>query len=390
MIEYDPYSPEALENPLPIYKQLRDEAPCYYMEKYDAWALSRFQDVWDCFRENDCLSSEYGDIPNLVLQPKPREKPIVMISHLDYAEHRKIMETVGPAIGHDAVKRIAERMEAICRRIVDEAAERGRFDMVHDVAWPAISNLTALICGLPESESENIHRIAHTGIDGIPDHAVGVYGETTDLLRSYIQKSRAEGFEGDGMIQVFGRLEQVGELHDKGDDVIAHHVINFFLGAPAQFPKGFPHLAYRLFLNPDQRAEVVANPDLSRQAFLEALRIDTSTQSMGRIVTKPIAFHGNTFEPGQAVMMLLASAERDEREYENPDVFNIHRKPRRTLTFGVGEHYCAGRNFGPFLGETLTRILLERMPEYTIDDSNLRKFRTEFMKGWEELPTVAA
>ncbi len=74
MIEYDPYSDEALENPLPIYKQLRDEAPCYYMEKYDAWALSRFQDVWDCFKENDRLSSEYGDIPNLVLQPKPPAK----------------------------------------------------------------------------------------------------------------------------------------------------------------------------------------------------------------------------------------------------------------------------------------------------------------------------
>ena len=386
MLDYDPYSPEALEDPLPIYERLRDEAPCYYIEKRDCWALSRFQDVWDGFKENDCFSSRYGDIPNLVLQ-EPREPAVVMLSHLDYEDHRKIMKTVGASIGPRAVERIAGRMQEVCRQVVDEVAERDRFDMVHDVAWPVISHLTALICGLPEEEAKNIHRIAHTGIDGIPDHAVGVYEESSALLDGYIEKSRAQGFEGDGMIEVFGRLEQAGALHDRGNEVIAHHVLNFFLGAPAQFPKGFPHMAYRLFKNPDQRAEVVANPDLARPAFLEALRVDTSTQSMGRMVTKPIEFHGQTFEPGQAVLLLLASAQRDEREYENPEVFDIHRNPRRTLTLGIGEHMCAGRNFGPFLGETLTRALLERMPEYTIDESNLTKHRTEFMKGWVELPT---
>ena len=253
-----------------------------------------------------------------------------------------------------------------------------------------IASFTALLCGLPEEEGKNIHRIAHVGIDGIPDHAVGVYEESSALLMDYIEKSRAQGFEGDGMIEVFGRMEQAGELHDRGNEVIAHHVLNFYLGAPAQFPKGFPSLVYRLYKNPEQRAEVVANPKLARPAFLEALRLDTSTQSMGRVVTKPIEFQGTTLQPGQGVLLLLASAQRDEREYKDPDVFDIHRNPKRTLTFGIGEHMCAGRNFGPFLGETLTRILLERMPDYSIDESNLTKFKTEFMKGWVELPTLPA
>lgn len=386
MLDFDPYSPEAMDDPLPLYKRLRDEEPCYYIEKRDCWALSRFQDVWDGFSENEHFTSTFGDIPNLVMQD-PRQPAVVMISHLDYDDHRRIMKTVGASLGLRAIERIASQMEAAGRRIVDEAAARDHFDMVHDVAWPFISQFTALICGLPEEEAKNIHRIAHTGIDGIADHAVGVYDESSSILLDYIKKSRAGGFEGDGMIAVFGRLEQAGELHEKGDQAIANHVLNFYLGAPAQFPKGFPSMAYRLFKNPEQRAEVAANPKLARPAFLEGLRVDTSTQSMGRIVTKPIEFHGKTLEPGQGVLFMLASAQRDEREYPDPDVFDIHRNPKRTLTFGTGEHTCAGRNFGPFLGETLTRLLLERMPNYVIDDSNLSKFKTEFMKGWVELPT---
>ena len=106
MLEYDPYSPEALEDPLPIYKRLRDEAPCYYIEKRDCWALSRFQDVWDGFNENECFTSRYGDIPNLVMR-EPREPAVVMISHLDYEEHRRIMKTVGASLGLRAIERIA-------------------------------------------------------------------------------------------------------------------------------------------------------------------------------------------------------------------------------------------------------------------------------------------
>lgn len=387
MLEFDPYSPEALDDPLPLYKGLRDEAPCYYIEKYNCWALSRFEDVWDGFSENEHFTSRFGDLPSLIMG-KPSEPAVVMISHLDYADHRKIMKTLGRSLGLKAIERISSRMDAIGREIIDQAADRGEFDMVHDVAWPFISRFTALICGLPDEEGTEIHRLAHIGIDEIADRAVGVYDESSAVLMGHIKKSRAVGFEGDGLIAVFGRLEQAGELHDKGDQVIANHVLNFFLGGPAQFPKGFPSMVNRLFENPAQRAEVVANPELARPAFLEALRIDTTTQSMGRIVTKPIEFHGKTLQPGQGVLFLIPSASRDEREFPDPDTFDIHRNPKRNVSFGVGEHTCAGRNFGPFLGEMLTRILLERMPNYVIDDSNLEKHKTEFMKGWVNLPTT--
>ena len=388
MLAFDPYSPEALEDPLPIYARLRDEAPCYYIEKYDTWALTRFQDVWDCFLDNDRLTNAFGDLPNLVMQPAPRERAAIMISHLDFDEHRQLMKTVGGYLREKTIARVAEQMEVVGRQIINDAAESDRFDMVHEVAWPFVSHFTALLCGLALEEAKAIHRIAHNGIDIGGDHAVKVYEESAALLTNYIKESRAKGFEGDGMIQVFGRLEQAGELHEMGDQVIAHHVINFFLGAPAQFPKGFPHFAYRLFQHPDQRAQVAADPALARQAFLEGLRVDTSTQSMGRVVTQPIEIHGKTLEPDQGLLLMLASAQRDEREYENPEVFDIHRKPKRTLTFGVGEHHCAGRHFAPFLGEMLTQLLLERMPNYVVDDAHLTKHSTEFMKGWVELPTM--
>ena len=107
---------------------------------------------------------------------------------------------------------------------------------------------------------------------------------------------------------------------------------------------------------------------------------------MARTVAKETTLHGRRLRPGQGVLFLYASAGRDEREFDDPDTFDIHRNPARTISFGTGPHMCTGRGFGTLQGEILSRILLERMPEYVIDDSNLEVIKTEYMRGWVTLP----
>ena len=154
---------------------------------------------------------------------------------------------------------------------------------------------------------------------------------------------------------------------------------------------------YRLWKNPDQRRELAQDRSLVQDAFLEGLRIDTPTQHLGRTVTKEVEFHGRTFRPGQKVMMMFASANRDEREFESPDEYRMKRRPPRMLAFGHGVHKCLGMYFGIMqIKATMHQLLLGHrwsVPdgyEMPIDWTSLRNGRA--MSVWpspsSSVPTV--
>jgi cytochrome P450 len=131
---------------------------------------------------------------------------------------------------------------------------------------------------------------------------------------------------------------------------------------------------------------LVDKPELIPNAFREGLRYGMPTQFLGRTVVKPVQLHGKTFEPGQAVIFLFPSANRDDREFDDPDRFDIHRQSRRILTFGHGNHSCLGTHIAALEGETATRHLLARMPEFVVDESRIKYLKSEFVSGVIGLP----
>jgi cytochrome P450 len=262
---------------------------------------------------------------------------------------------------------------------------------VHDIAWPLSARVTALICGLPLEDATLIKELTEKsqerfpGVEGQTKEGAAALGQVVAYLIDLVKTRRAAGFDGEGMIDLFGHLDIDGE--PVGDDLaIALQMMMFVVGGASQFPKGFGALAYRLFTHPEQRAEVAADSSLAVPAFLEALRIDNPTQMLGRTVSEETEIHGQRLTPGQGVVFLYASAGRDEREFKDPERFDIHRNPERTLSFGTGPHTCTGRGFGTLQAELHTRVLLERMPEYATETTDLEMIRTEYMRGWVTLP----
>ena len=388
-IAYDPYSPEALEDPLDLYRQLRDEAPCYFIEKRNAWALSRFQDVWDAHSDTQHFTAIHGTMPWHVMSGMRNVPP--MLHQMDPPQHTQVHRAVQPWFGKEALAEKRAQVEAMATALVDGALERETFDIVHDIAWPLASQVTAMICGLPIEDGKLIKELTERsqervpGIDGQTKEGNGALGEVVSYLIDHVKRRRAAGFDGDCMIDRFGHLEIDGE--PVGDDFsIAMQMMMFVVGGASQFPKAFGALAYRLFTHPDQRAEVVADPSLAVGAFVEAARIDNATQMLGRTVVEATEIHGQRLEPGQGLLLLYASAGRDEREFEDPDRFDIHRNPKRTVSFGTGPHACIGKGFGLLQADLLARAFLDRAPEYVIEVEGLQKIRTEYMKGWVTLP----
>ncbi len=170
------------------------------------------------------------------------------------------------------------------------------------------------------------------------------------------------------------------------DDNIASQMATLVIGSTDSFPKIFAAGALELYRNPEQRAELVADPGLIPNAFREALRYGMPTQFLGRTVVEPVQLREHRFEPGQIVIFLFPSANRDDREFDDPDRFDIRRRSRRILTFGHGSHSCLGTHIAALEGELATRHLLERMPEYVIDEARVERLRSEFVSGIVGLP----
>jgi cytochrome P450 len=158
------------------------------------------------------------------------------------------------------------------------------------------------------------------------------------------------------------------------------------IGSTDSFPKIFAAGLLALHDAPDQRADLIADASLIPDAFQEALRFGMPTQMLGRTLTRDVELHDQVMQAGQAVMFLFVSANRDEREFEDPDRFDMRRTSRRILTFGHGNHSCLGIHIAALEGELALQAVLKRIPDYAIDATRVERLRSEFVAGIIGLP----
>ena len=172
------------------------------------------------------------------------------------------------------------------------------------------------------------------------------------------------------------------------DAAIASHLSMILIGGAETFPKVFANTLFRLWQHPDQRAECAADAELIPGAFNEALRYDMPTQWLGRSVTQAHEIQGHRLEEGQSVLFVYPSGNRDEREFENADAFDIHRRPPRILSFGHGQHACIGLHVARMEGKLALEQVLARYPKYEIHEDGLERYITEFVQGWSKMPVT--
>jgi cytochrome P450 len=162
----------------------------------------------------------------------------------------------------------------------------------------------------------------------------------------------------------------------------------FLIGGAETFPKTFASAVHRFWQHPDQRAALAADPSLIPDAYREVLRYDMPTQYLMRKLVQPVALHDKRMQPGSNVAFLYPSANRDRREFTNPDVFDVRRKSPRILSFGHGVHLCIGQHFARMEAKLCIEKLLSFAPSYEVRTERLKRLRTEFVQGWATMPVV--
>jgi cytochrome P450 len=140
--------------------------------------------------------------------------------------------------------------------------------------------------------------------------------------------------------------------------------------------------------HPDQRKALVDEPALIPNAIEECLRYEAPSPVQARSVTRDVEHHGTKHATGSALVLLNGSANRDERQFEDPDRFDIHRKVQRHLSFGYGIHFCLGAHLARLEGRIALEEVLKRFPEWEIDTARAVQARTSTVRGWEKLPVL--
>jgi cytochrome P450 len=212
---------------------------------------------------------------------------------------------------------------------------------------------------------------------------IGRYCE--DMVRT---RRRAPQDSSRAALDVVLRFEREGRPF--ADEEAASHLSMLVIGGSETFPKVLASGLVRLAEHPDQRARLAADPSLVPAAFDEILRYDMPTQLLGRTVRRDVRIHGQTLREGQAVVFLYASANRDPREFDDPDRFDIARRPARILSFGAGAHQCLGTHVARMEGRVCFEEILARFPEYELDLDHAVRLRTEFVQGFSSLPVRVA
>jgi len=388
MLAYNPFSEEVMADPHPIYRRLRDEAPVYRLANYPCWALSRFEDVWNASLDARSFSVAGGTTPSQLLTKAQPVTP--MINSMDPPAHTAMRSQLRPFFAPARIRELEPKIRALFSAALDELSEKGGGDLVGEFATRVATKVALIVSGIPLEDGETLYRLVQRffsheeGVDGMSPDGIKAWMEMFEYFGALAARRRAEGTSGAHPLDVLIDFEQDGRRLE--DPVIASHMSLFLIGGSETFPKVFANLARRLFEHPNQRAAVAADPGLAPDAMIEALRYDMPTQFLGRTVVRDVELHGEKLRVGDVVLFLYASANRDPREFRDPDTFDIARRPPRILSFGHGTHACLGIHVAKAEGRIALEELLRRDREYDIDLAGAERLRTEFVQGFARLP----
>ncbi len=390
-LDYHPFMDDVLYgDPYPVYARMRREDPVYYVEEYDAWFLSRFEDIWRAGPDFEHFSAQEGTTPPHLLT---KDTPLnLSFASMDPPQHSKYRAQVAPLFKPGAVKRVEHEMRPIIRGLVDAIVERGECDLVQDLAAQVSVRGALSVVGLPLELAER----ASGWVNGIFFRRDGHRGATEKSMEGAkdmfftilerVKELRKSPEKATGLIE---RVMTSGVDGDKMDDFrLASLCCVVLIGGTDTLPKALAATFYRLWQHPDQRRELARDLSLVPDAFLEGLRLDTPTQHLGRTVIQEVEFRGKRMKPGQKCMFMWASANRDEDEFDAPDAYRMKRRPPRMLAFGHGVHMCLGKHVARMEARLTLEEVMRRLPEYEIDEARAVRNHTEFVRGWTRLPAT--
>jgi cytochrome P450 len=378
----------ASDDPYPTYKWMRDNDPAHYSAMEELWVLTRYADCSAAFKDWKTWSSErrgnlINDIPERVGKSLGTSDP---------PKHTFARSIVNKAFTPRTVADLKPKVKALAKRLCDQAREKGTVEFVGDISAPFNAAILGAMFGVPE---QDFIQLRHWLDDFFKREKPPAGEEPRQVvamrqLRLYLDKL-AEGRQkepGDDLMSAMLLAEEDGRRLAMDQVVVT--TMTFLTAGFESTNNLFTNLTYALSLHPHLLAEVRANPDLIPAFVEEGMRWDAPAQGFVRSPARDVELHGKVIPQGAQVLLHIGSANRDEREFADPDRFDIHRADQRHLGMGQGIHFCVGAPLGRVMAQFLFEELLPVSTRWEIDLNNAARVTTPNFRGFVQLPLTIA
>jgi cytochrome P450 len=390
-VYYDPYDVAIDADPYPVFRRLREEAPLYYNEAHDFYAVSRFADVERGYLDNKTFISGRGGIIELIRAEIEMPSGVLIFEDPPvHTIHRRLMSRV---FSPNRVAALEPKIREFCVRSLDPLVGAAEFDFIADLGVQMPMRVIGMLLGIPEQDQEYVRDKVDANLRTEAGQPMEVSENfvPTDMFAEYVEW-RADHPSDDIMTELL-RAEfedETGTLRRLTREELLTY-ISVITGAGNETTGRLIGWTGKVLADhPDQRRELVDDPSLIPDAIEELLRFETPAPHAARFVTRDVEINGQTVPEGSIMMLLPASANHDDRRFPDGDTFDIHRQDGKGLTFGYGIHLCLGSALARLEGRVALEEVLKRFPTWEIDMDRARLAPTSTVRGWETLPAFTS
>ncbi len=386
--EYDPYSSEAMQDPHPLYKQLRAEGCPHFVKKRRAWALTRYDDLRTVSVTNKWLDFTPGQTPSQLMLGEPSPHTFMTTN---VPENRKWRSVLEPFYSAGAVAREVPRLTALIEGEFDRLRGQETFDVYGDFANQIMCINAGYNLGMDEAEArharELIDRIILNRIPGqegaSTPESQQAGAELAGVLLSHVQKMRADPQAGGPHGTAL--RDAVVDGQQLSDTDLLNYLFSLLVVGSETTPMAVAATMYYLARHPDQKARVLADRSLIMPAFREALRFDQPTNMLARRAAMDFELSGCQIHKGDNLLFVYASANRDETRFADAGTFDIARDNPGDISFGVGAHFCLGAQLALTAGKIMLNTMLDAMSDWDIVEQECERAYSEHLNGFTHM-----
>lgn len=388
---YDPLSFTSFDHPYETYAQLRKDRPVYFNERRNLWVISRYEDVRECLYNHSQLVNKFGND----IDGTHDAYGVGMLVCQDPPHHTVLREAIRPSFSTQAILAMEENIRTHSRQLIADFRARGSIEFTNDIALPLAFSVALNLVGAPLEDAP--HYISHlkramertVGKLGVSEDAANANNETEERLALVVEKRREELANGgdrtsaDAITQILNAVE-AGKVDDVEVVGLSHLVLSAATDAPAALLSNCIALLDRF---PALQSHLAEHPEKIENFVEEVLRFEGPAQNLARQSVEDIEIAGTTIPANSRVMLLLSSANRDDKAFDDAGTFNVDRDfstGPKILSFGEGIHSCMGAPIARLTAKVFLEELLDGT-EIRIEGTPVRWIK-QMVRGYSHLP----
>lgn len=386
-MQFNPFDPQVMQNPYPAYAELRRDAPVYKLDPMGFWLVTRYNDVQFVLKSPHLFSSEG------MAGPQGLQGGIRSIITMDPPDHQRLRSLVGRAFTPRMIAELEPRVREITRGLMGKAAHSQEFDVIGGLALPLPVRVIAEMLGVDARRMHDFKRwsdimVAQLLRPGASPEEVAYEQAERSAFEQYfhwaIEERRRK--PGNDLISALVRAEEEHQ-HLTADEVFGFALLLLVAGNETT-TNLIGNMVLALLRNPWELKKLQDDHALIPAAVEETLRYDSPVQMLFRIAREDVEMHGQRIPKGSMVWPVMASANRDETRYPEPDRFQIGRDTSGHLAFGHGIHFCIGAPLARLEARIALEEMLPHLAHARLAEQPLEYIDAFFLRGLKRLPLL--